>query len=552
MHAMLRALAFTAAVFIVVYGMIITETHSDIPWLLLLFLAAGLLLIAFVPRLPSSLQQTNRGIVVCGAVFVVGFLIMTAQLVRIQIVESAEISDRTGRVGDGGIVANPRKQIKDAQIARGRIYSRDGAVIADTVRRGDGTFGRTFPNPHLAYVAGYHSPILFGSSNLESRYNSVLVGDEGGNPFNEWLDGVLHRTTHGYDLVLSIDSEIQLLADNLLGDRRGAVVLMDARTGAVHAIVSKPNFDPNPLYVGFGAGRSEEVAKASQYWSELNQQEGSPLILRPTQGVYAPGSIFKTITAAAVLESGLAEPDTVYRNEGALTVNGRVIIEQNLPDQNRVSYTLTESYGYSLNVVFAQIGLQVGPELLEEYARRFGFGETIPFDLSVTPSQVANDTAYLHDNVGLADTAFGQGQLFVTPLQMAMMVQAVVNDGQMMEPYLVAEYRDVDGEHLQTRRPSNWRRALEPATARQLVDIMIASVQDGYAVEAQIPGAVVGGKTGTAEVGDQTPHAWFVGFAGTDEARYVVAVVVEHGGSGTSVALPIGRELLRSALERLD
>jgi penicillin-binding protein A len=127
-----------------------------------------------------------------------------------------------------------------------------------------------------------------------------------------------------------------------------------------------------------------------------------------------------------------------------------------------------------------------------------------------------------------------------------------VNGGEMSDPYIVEQIRDHEGNNLRTRRPSTWQRAMSEEVAREMREMMIASVTGGWAEAAQIPGAIVGGKTGTAEVGDRTPHAWFVGFAGEDNPRYVVAVVVEHGGSGGAVALPIGRELLGMAMDRLD
>ena len=550
--AMSRAAAFTAAFMIFAYGMLWTETHSDQIWLLMLLFSGALLLYAIVPRMRENIPHVNSTIVTIGAVFVVGFVLMTVQLVRIQIVESAEISDRTATVADGSVVQDPRRRSRDADISRGGIYTRDDVVIADTELRDDGTFSRRYPHQHLGFLAGYHSPALFGNTQIESEFDEVLMGREGGNPFNEWLDQVLHRTRHGYDLVLTVDSELQRVGYDLLGDRDGAIVVMDADTGAIYAMVSKPHIDPNRLFAGYGPRMNEEISSATEYWRQIIEAEGSPLLLRPTQGLYAPGSIFKTITTVAALQSGIAEPSTVFRNEGAIVIGSHVIEEQNLPDENRVSYTLAESYGYSLNVVFADLGIRLGQQRLAETARQFGFESSIPFDLPVTPSRIANDMAYLDNDIGLAETAFGQGQLFATPLQMTLMTQAVVNNGEMSEPYLQDRILDNLGNVLNENRPSTWQEAMDPSIASQMREIMIASVETGWATEARIPGAVVGGKTGTAEVGDRSPHAWFTGFAGYDEPRYVVTVVVEHGGGGGAVALPIARQMLLTAMERLD
>jgi penicillin-binding protein A len=550
--ALSRAAAFTLAFMIFAYGMLFTETHSDVVWLILLLISGALLLYAIVPRMRSSVPHVNSTIVSIGAVFVVGFLLMSVQLVRIQIVESAEISSRTATVADGSVVQDPRRRTRDADISRGRILTQDEQVVAETTHRDDRTFARVYPNQHLGFLAGYHSPALFGNTQLEAEYDQVLMGREGGNPFNEWLDEVLHRTRHGYDVVLTIDSELQRVGYDLLGDRDGAIIVMDARTGAIYSMISKPHIDPNRLFAGYGPRMNEEIAEASEYWDEITQSEGSPLLLRPTQGLYAPGSVFKTITAAAALEHGVAEPSTVFRNEGALVVGSHVIEEQNLPDENRVSYTLEESYGYSLNVVFAELGIRLGQQRLAETARQFGFESSIPFDLQVTQSRIANDIAYLDNDIGLAETAFGQGQLFATPLQITLMTQAVVNGGEMSEPFLMERIQDNLGNVLNQNRPSIWQEAMDPTIAGQMQQIMISSVESGWATEARIPGVVVGGKTGTAEVGSREPHAWYTGFAGEGEPRYVVTVVVEHGGGGGAVALPIARQMLLTAMDRLD
>jgi penicillin-binding protein A len=550
--ALSRVAAFTGAFILFAFGMLYTNTHSDVIWLLMLLFSGALLLYAILPRMHDSVPHVNSTIVSIGAVCIVGFLLMTIQLVRIQIVEADEISQRSMTVADGSVVQDPRNRTRDSDVARGRIFTRDQELVANTVESRPGYFERTYPNQHLAALAGYHSPALFGNTLLESVYDETLMGREGGNPFNEWLDQVLHRTRHGYDIQLTVDSELQRLGYDLLGDRDGAIVVMDAETGAIYSMVSKPHIDPSRLYAGFGPEMNQQISSASEYWLEVTESEGSPLLFRPTQGLYAPGSVFKTITAASVLENGLAEPSTVFRNEGALVVGSHVIEEQNLPEDGRVSFTLTESYGYSLNVVFADLGIRLGRQRLTETAQQFGFESTIPFDFPVTESRIYSSPEYLDGDIGLAETAFGQGQLFATPLQIAIMTQAVVNDGEMTEPFLMHLIRDNEGGILSETSPSSWKEAIDPDIAAELQEIMIESVQSGWATDAQISGAVVGGKTGTAEVGDRTPHAWYTGFAGQDEPRFVISVVVEHGGGGGAVALPIAREMLIMAMDRID
>lgn len=548
MSLFLRTVAFLAAVLVVIYGLYGTRDRGEVAWLIVVAVAFVLLVIAIWPRGGTAGYQ--RSLTQTAVVLFSVFIMISVQLVRIQIVDSDRILAREGVAQDGSVVLNPRRGILSAQVARGRIFSTNGEVIVDTVLGEDGTWQRVYPEPSAGYVVGYYSPLAYGLSGLESTFDEHLRGEKGGNPFNEWMDEILHRPRQGYDLTLSLDLELQRRADELLGDQQGSIVLMDAKTGAIRAMVSKPNYDPAQLYTNVGPNANEQIERATAYWEQLTEPGSSALLQRATQGLYAPGSIFKTITAAAALDSGIAAPDTVYRDEGALIVDGRVIPEENRPDENRVDYTLSEAYGWSLNVVYAQIGLQLGADRMTQYATRFGLGGHIPFDLPTATSQLAREEGFLNNRAALADTAFGQGQLFVTPLQMALMTDAVANGGAIMRPYLVERISDAGGNTLQVRQPEEWKRAISPETAAAMRDIMVRSVEQGWAQSAAIPGAVVGGKTGTAETGDGPPHAWFTGFAGHGEPEYVVAVIVEHGGEGSRTALPIGRDLLQAALER--
>ncbi len=550
MSRYIRASAFVAGTMILAYGLITTHDHAATAWLLILAIGATLLTISLWPDLPKSSATIERAVIRGTVLFLVGFLLIGVQLARIQVIDSSSISARSASASGDLVVQDPRKRLAASEIIRGSILSSDGQIVAETIKNPDGSFTRTYPDPATAYLAGYYSPLLYGSSNLENAYDVELMGKKGGNPITQWLDGVLHREKRGYNLKLSVNDVLQKKANELLGDQRGAVVLMDAKTGAIVAMASTPNFDPNKLYVNSGPNTVQQTSAAKDYWAKLNAAGNSPLLLRATQGLYIPGSIFKTVTASAAIQSGVAGPDTVYRDEGALTVGSRVIPEENRPDNSRINYTLTEAYGWSLNVVFAQIGLQVGADRLAQFAQKFGFGVPIPFDLPVAPSQLDTDPSFLSSQAAVAVTAFGQGQLQVTPLEMAMITDAVVNGGNMMTPYLVDQITDSSGKTLSTHSPSVWRQAIDSSTAATMQDIMIKSIQNGYASPAQIPGYVVGGKTGTAEVGgNKQPNAWFIGFAGKTNPQYVVAVVVENGGEGGKVALPIGKQMLEAALQ---
>ena len=536
------AAAFLASLCVLAYGIVRTSDRADLTWFALLLVAGVLWGTALAPEIRRLARRRGHPLLHVALVLTLGFGLVTVQILRAQLFDRERILARTSDPTSG--VIDVRRYALERSITRGKILLSDGSVIAeDTLENGRRV--RRY-RTSAAYLAGYYSPGLYGAAGLEARYDADLSGRTA-TTWQAWLDGVLHRRRSGNDIVLTIDPRLQELGQSLLGDRSGGIVLLDADTGAVLALVTAPAFDPNLLSVPLGAS-ADEVRRAASYLDRLREDGRGPLLLRPIQGLYVPGSTFKTITAAAALQSGVATPDTVYRDDGALVIDSRVIIEQNRPDPTRVSYTLREAYGYSLNVVYAQVGLALGASRLEETARAAGFGERIPFDLPVAVSRLTDSLNFLGAPAGLAETAFGQGQLLVTPLQMALVVTGVVRDGTLPEPYLVQETRDAAGAVGWHREPRVWRRAFDQETARALHELMTWSVEHGYAQAARIPGVTVGGKTGTAEVGERAPHAWFIGFAERGDRRVVVALVVEHGGSGAQVALPIGRTLLAAAV----
>jgi penicillin-binding protein A len=550
MLTFLRFAAFAAAMILLAFGFSDTDEQADVYWLACLAGAGVLLAIAWWPRDTRTLPIFNRTILRWSTIIVVCFALVTVQLVRVQIVESSRTIGRVGEAPNGEVIVNPRERLKSLDMRRGRILDRDGQVLADTVQREDGTYQRAYPELSTAPLIGYYSPQIYGSSNIELEFDEYLSGDEGGNPAEEWLNGILHETRHGYDLGLSVDLELQQQAVDLLAGRPGAVVLMDAETGAVLAMAGEPLFDPNRLYANEGQLSEEESLAVQDYWAQLNADENAPLFFRPTQGIYSPGSTFKTVTSTAYLDTGKGDLNTVFRDEGLLDVDGRVIEEANRPDPNKIDYTFEESYAYSLNVVFAQVGLQIGSQTLWDYGTKFGFGEAIPFDFFTTDlTQIASSREALNNRALLADSGFGQGEILASPLQMAMVMAAVENDGEMPKPYVVETVLDDDGDVLERFGDDTWRRVMHAETSSSVRKLLMASADYGGAQGIAIDGAVTGGKTGTAEAGVGDPHAWFIGFAEANERKLVVSVVVEHGGRGAEAALPIGRAMLESGIK---
>jgi peptidoglycan glycosyltransferase len=293
---------------------------------------------------------------------------------------------------------------------------------------------------------------------------------------------------------------------------------------------------------------SDDRDSAAVYWQQLNDNPNRPLVLRATSGLFPPGSTFKTVTASAAIDAGTSSPDKTYQDNGFLDVDGHVIVENNRPNDSIDTWTLRDGLAYSLNVVLAQVGLELGAQKLQTYVERFGFGSSLDFDMPISESQLASSDDFLNARAALADTAFGQGQLLVTPLQMAVVAATIANGGDLMRPYLVDRIARASGKMIRQIEPESIRRVMSTNSAGEVRDMMINAVTNGFVGDAALADFIVGGKTGTAEVEGDEPHSWFIGFVGDPEPRYAVAVVLEHGGTAVSVPVVIGRQILYQAM----
>lgn len=446
---------------------------------------------------------------------------------------------------------NARLVEEEARTLRGSILDRSGQPLAQSRRLPDGTVERSYSDPTLAPVVGYFSS-RYGASGLELSFARYLRGDIQANALDTMVGRLLHRPRVGADLHLTIDSRLQSVAVSAMGSDTGAVVALDPRTGAVLAMVSTPYFDPN---------------RVEEDWEKLQSNPRKPLYNRAAQGLYTPGSIFKIVTATAALDLGLVDPDRSYPCTQDLVVEGFRVQNKNHPGLSRVNFL--QDFAYSCNVTFAKVGLGLGTRplplgdeipspppwsqgvdesrrLFLEYAHRFGMEEPLPFDIPTSPGRIGGQRL---SPVELANSAFGQGGLQVTPLLMALGAATIANGGKMPEPYLVEEIIDPQGHPLQRRSARVLREVMSPETAAAMNRLMVASVREGYARTASIPGVEVGGKTGSAEVGSgQKTHSWFIGYAPAEAPVVAVAVIMENKGPGSDFAAPAGRKVMEAAL----
>lgn len=518
---------------------------NDTRIIMALWAVVGLIALSYGFRRRKWPASTDRQISIVSAAVGAVLLMLGVQAARYAVFQQKAIA---GKVGvdplTAEVVANPRQSTSDLTAPRGAILAADGSRIAWS-ERSNGTYTRFYGDAALAPVTGYFSPLLYGKAGLESSWDGALTGDGGRSLLDQIAGSVGLANSGPLDLKLSIEPSLQRTAVQLLEGNVGAAIVIDPATGAVLTMASFPAVDPVPL----AAVNQAQVEVARNAWDALLDDPMAPLVRRATEGLYPPGSTFKVVTAAAGIQPGIVEPDTVFEDNGMFEIDGHFIIEANRPDESITQWSLTEGFAYSLNVVFAQVGLQIGRDVLETRAKAFGIGEPVPFDEHVSAGQIASDDAFLSEPAALADTAFGQGELLVTPLHMALVAGAVANDGALMRPYLVAGLLDQSGKTVATTEPQRLHDALDQQTSDIMQSLMVDAVEWGYAGAASLPGYRVGGKTGTAESGNEIPHGWFIGFAGIDRPTVVVAVVLEHGGEGGGLPAQIGAELLRTALE---
>jgi peptidoglycan glycosyltransferase len=484
----------------------------------------------------------NVGIRRVGYAVVVLLVVLVGQLTWLQVVDAKKLSDNGN---------NPRKIFSEFNAARGKIISADQVVLARSVNSKD-EYGkqRLYPQGALtSQVVGYQS-VTVGSTGLESTYNDVLLGR--GRSTLELQDVVdfLKGKKRVGNVVTSLRVDAQRKAQELLGSQKGSVVVIEPSTGAIVAMYSDPSFDPNPL-------ASHDPKAVQNYFELLNADPTNPSLPRAYREIYPPGSTFKTVTSTASIDN---LPNVLQRTFPTLTSYTPPQAGQSIGnfDGERCGGTLEQSFVKSCNTTFARLGFELG-ERFPPAMGNFGIYAAPPLD--VAPGAVTSTGpipgSFTTNKPEFALAGIGQGNVFTTPLQMALVAAGIANGGVIMQPHVGMTVTDDAGRPLEQVKPKVWKTATSAATAAQIRDFMVQVVNSrgGTGTAAAIAGITVAGKTGTAQTANNTaPHAWFVAFAPAEAPKYAVAVLVEHGGSlregatGGRVAAPIAREMLRFLL----
>ncbi|HVW31125.1 MAG TPA: penicillin-binding protein 2 [Acidimicrobiia bacterium] len=478
----------------------------------------------------------NRQIRRVGLAIMVCFGALFLQLNWLQLVDAHSLATNP---------RNVRAVLRDYAEPRGQILTSDGVVVARSEPTKD-EFERlrTYPTgPLFAHTSGFFSFTL-GASGVEDAYNKDLSGRDLDRQFHNIGDWLIGKEQTG-DAVLSLSNVAQETARDALGNRKGSVVVLDPATGEIIALWSYPSYDPSPL-----AAHSSSAIQAA-YDGYLHDPD-NPMLARAYRERYPPGSTFKIITASTAIETGTANPTSRYP----------VLRFLDLPQSDKQLHnfgneacggSMADALRVSCNTTFGQIGLDLGEKLVDGM-KAFGITEDVPFDLPEARASGPAAGTFEHNKPSFANAAIGQGNVAVTPLQMAMVAGAIANGGVIMAPHVVREIRDADGRVIRRIGPEEWRRAVSPTTAAAVTQMMIDVVKRGTGTAAAIPGVTVAGKTGTAEAPGGPPHAWFIAFAPAEAPRFAVAVLVERGGNdgdettGGRVAAPVAQKVLAKLL----
>lgn len=472
-----------------------------------------------------------------------------ARLSQILDIPATEILDRLQQTGyDSPLPVPISRQITPAAFVS--LAEQSSQLSGVEVLAGSSRF---YPHKHLAaQVIGYIGEATSADMQQHPDYpNGMVVGQMGVERLaNAQLEGKwgkrlvevnakgqeirllgVNAAESGATVQLTLDFEMQRVAEKALKGRRGAVVVLDVKTGAVLVLASSPAFDPSLF--------THRVSQTD--WQRL-QQGDQPFLNRALQG-YPPGSTFKIVTAAAGMESGKLSADSILSTSAFMTLGNHQFWEHSKQGYGAIGFR--EALAYSSNTFFYQVGLTVGPEEISQWGKRLGIGSTrlglqgenqgvIP--IPSEKAKIYGEPWYGGDTVS---TAIGQGLVQASPLELAVMVASIANGGDRVQPHLLTS---------QTHTPATQKQptGLHQATIDRIRSGLIAAVQQGTAQrlnDGSIP--LTAGKTGTAEVIGQQPHALFVGYGPVNAPQIAIAVIVENGGYGGVTAIPIAHEVYK-------
>lgn len=486
----------------------------------------------------------NHQIRLVGVGIMVLFVALFVQLNYLQVFHASAVDKNP---------LNTRRVVQEYDKPRGEIISADGTLLAYSKPvKSVFKYQRVYPQGALfGQITGFFS-YTYGSDGVEKTYDSFLTGSKSSFKLPtslKQLGNELANPNKVDNVTLTLSTKLQALAAKQLGNRVGAVVALDPKTGAILAMYASPSFNPNLL-----SGLNQSQVQAN--YQKLIHASGNPMSSGAYRNRFPPGSTFKMITASAVYDHQPALANKAYPVSSGLALpqtNGQVL--HNYAGE-ACGGKLLKDFTVSCDSAFGAIGLDLGAQALASEAQSFGFDKTPPLDLpAVAQSYFPPASSFAQNQPGLAYSAIGQENVSATPLEMAMVAGAIANGGKMMVPHVLKDVTDSQNQVVSTYKPKLWLQATSASTAAKMTTLMqsVINAPDGTGVAARIPGVAVAGKTGTAQTGGPNIDTWFTSFAPVGNPQVAVCALVENQPQGNqyqggTIAAPIAKAIMQAVL----
>ncbi len=464
-------------------------------------------------------KKRNRELLVVTYTFVFLFVGVIAYLVHFELVDSKQIINSS---------YNKRASLLEETIDRGMILGSGGEILAKTDYDSKGNMFRVYPYGSLfSHTVGRYEKTKTG---LENSMSFTLLTSNINGIEKAWND-LNGEKSKGDNVKTTLDVNLSKVASDAMGKYKGSVVVMEASTGRILTMISKPDYDPN---------------KVSENWDDIIslKDSDSVLINRGTQSTYPPGSIFKIVTALAYIRDHADYNSFSYDCHGSFATDRKDVECYKGKKHGKVD--LTKAFAKSCNGAFAKMLSETAYTTFMSTAKQLLFNYSFDkLDIAIKTSKV--NYSEQDDLWMTAQTAIGQGETTTSPMHMAMIVAAIANGGKLMTPYMVDEVVNADQEIVKTYLPSTYATLMTSEEAEILSGLMDSVVTSGTATSLKNKKYTVAGKTGTAEKTGEEPYVWFVGSSSmNDSADIVVSVCIEEGGSSTEVAVPIAKKIFQA------
>lgn len=467
----------------------------------------------------TSNKRQNREMAVVTYIVMFLFLVMAGYLIYFVMHDSDKVLNNT---------YNKRQELLAKRVTKGSVLSSDGKVLAETVVDKKGEERRNYPYGSLfAHVVGRST---HGKTGLEATEGYTML-TTGINPLYGMINEIKGKKNPGNNVVTTLNVKLSKAASDALGSHRGAAVALDPETGKILCMVSKPSYDPNNL--------------TDSRWKQLasGSNEKSALYNRATQGLYPPGSTFKLYTALEYMREEHNYDKFHYRCKGKVGSGSEVI--RCYGGEVHGTVDLEEAFAESCNAAFCTMGENLNMGQWKKTCEALYYNKNIP----LTKMEQRTSRFSITDNTAMGDVrqaSIGQGDTLVTPLQNALLVCAAVNQGKLMQPYVVDRTENTEGDLLTRTEPKSLGEPISKKEAKELKKLMRGTVKHGTATSLYYGTPYkAGGKTGSAEFqnGSNDSHAWFVGYAELNGKQLVVSVVVEGAGTGSAYAVPVAKKI---------